>query len=154
MGALILAGSRWLRGFPFPRYPGEIYLCLLSLRGVLFALLYPLAVRFGFAVPFEGFFFLCLAALAFVAEDSVRVRRWSVFFFSVVAWCIFLALSSVVGFGWEIVVEGCLFAGVLLVSAIDARQKAPYPWTHWLGAVLAGSLFVTHLVGLLTFKPY
>ena len=141
LGALLLVGCRRLRGTPFPGFPGETYLCILSLRSVFLALLYPLAVRFGFAVPFKGMLYLCMAALAFVAADSVRVRRWSVFFFAVVAWCIFLALSSIVGFGSEIVVEGCMFASVLVVCAIDARQKEKYPWTHWLGDSLGRGCF-------------
>jgi hypothetical protein len=154
LGGLILLAARRMRGLRFPRYPGETWFVILGLTVVIEGARYHVAAFMQITYPTIVAYMLpwdALVLLLFlVATIRTKSLRWRLCFGSYLAASALVLTTqatefSLFGNALEILrVPAVLMAGIgslcLVVAAVKDfvdRYRTGYPWTHWMGVVLA-----------------
>lgn len=154
LGGLLLWVARRLRGWRFPRYPGEYLLAALGLCALLFGLWYPLSgmlVRRGANVFPSNAVNIALTVVllgrvaVFVwAGVRVKVRRWRWLLLAIAVesalpaamlWVGPLAYFRPLWLGYE-VAQAAIVVWLVALSGTDHLRGFRYPWTHWLGVAV------------------
>lgn len=153
LGGLALWMTRRLRGWTFPRYPGEYLLAVLGVTVLLSLAMYITdLVLASFdeggaghakSIVFDGYgqFAQGLIRGLFLlwAVVCVKVPRWRLFFFGVLAtgllpsFCVFWLMGLM---GPNRVLYFVLSVWLIALVITDHFQGRRYPWTHWLGVAV------------------
>lgn len=160
LGGVLLWVARRRRRFAFPRHPGEwllaafsVSLMLTQTTWIAMLALDPLVVQSGsdfgpgiWIVLYLGFMlFQAAASTGLFAFAAVRtqVARWRVFFIIAAVIQLSQILSCIYYFALLI------SSGALIVALIkDRKQRARYPWPHWLGVAFYLSYGLLHVVAV------